>query len=301
MNRKSWPPNLVGAGWIFVSALTFTVMMTLVKFLGTGYPAAVQSAYRQMASLAFMVPIVARQRSAILSTSRPVLLLCTMALSTVSLVLSLYSYQMLHFAEANALSFTRTLWLVPLANLILKEPIGWVRGGAIALGFAGTMVMLNPGGGGVGKGLNELAALAAALTAAGVIICMKTLTRDHKLLTVMAWSAVAGFIFSIIPALFVWRWPSLFDLLLLSAMGVMGVCTQASYIKGLSMGQVAAVAPVDYVRLPLTALFGWLLFQERPESTALLGGGIVIVSTLIISWQEFRAYKMAAAILTSTE
>ncbi|MES1975647.1 MAG: DMT family transporter [Pseudomonadota bacterium] len=295
------PPNLVGAFWILVSAVTFTAMMTLVKFLGTNYPAAVQSTYRQMAILVVMLPYIVREGRRGLSTPRPCLLIATMAMSTAGLVLSLYSYQALPFAEANALSFSRTLWLVPLAAVILREQITKVRAGAALAGFAGVVVMLNPMEGGLHPGWGQIAAIGAALMAALVIVCMKTLMRDHKLGTVMAWGATVGFGFSLVPALFVWTWPTPVDLGLLAAMGLLGVATQASYVKGVSIGEAAAIVPVDYTRLLMAAGLGWVLFGERPAVATLAGGAIVIAATVILSWHELRAYRAAGAVMVSAD
>ncbi|MDX3898968.1 MAG: DMT family transporter [Sphingobium sp.] len=299
-HHNRFPPNVVGGLWIIASAIAFTAMMTLVKFLGNDYPAAVQSTYRQMASLVMMAPIIIHDPRGALASRRPGLIILTMALSTLGLVLSLYSYQLLPFANANALSFSRILWLVPLAALVLRERIGWMRGGAALTGFIGVTIMLEPSQG-FHLGIGELAALAASLMAAIVIICMKTLMREHKLATIMAWSATVGFLFSAIPALFVWRWPSLVDFLLLAIMGVLGVATQASYIKGVSIGEAAAIVPLDYSRLLMAAAIGWLLFDEVPSSSTLIGGAVVIGSTLILSWYEVRTYRAAEAIVAAQE
>jgi drug/metabolite transporter (DMT)-like permease len=123
-----------------------------------------------------------------------------------------------------------------------------------------------------------------ALTVTG----MKFMTRDHTTTTLMAWSAVLGFVLTIPPALFVWRWPSAQDLLLLAAMGVLGTITQACYIKGMAEGDAAVMAPVDYTRLVFAIIFGYLFFADIPNSLTLLGAAIIIASTLYITIRESR-------------
>jgi drug/metabolite transporter (DMT)-like permease len=298
--RRSLAPNLIGAGWVFLSALSFTAMMTLVKFLGEEYPAAVQSAYRQAASLVMISPLLLRDGKRIFVTSRPWLMIGAMALSAYALVLSLSSYQLLQFAEANALSFTRMLWLVPLAAMVLREPIDRARGAATIVGFLGVLVMLHPDHS-LHLGLGQIIALAAAFVTTAVIVAMKLLASGHRTSTILAYSATIGFLFSLVPALFFWRWPTWHDLAILAAMGALGVTTQATYYRGLAVGAAAAIVPVDYTRLPLTALVGWLLFHEVPSLATIVGGGIVIVATLFISWHELRVYRAAARVVTSVE
>jgi drug/metabolite transporter (DMT)-like permease len=117
---------------------------------------------------------------------------------------------------------------------------------------------------------------------------MKVMTRDHTTTTLMAWSAVLGFVLVIPPALFVWRWPSWNDLLLLAAMGVLGTITQACYIKGMAQGDAAVMAPVDYTRLVFAILFGYLLFGDVPDTLTMAGAVIIIGSTLYITVRESR-------------
>ena len=117
---------------------------------------------------------------------------------------------------------------------------------------------------------------------------MKVMTRDHTTTTLMAWSAVLGFVLAIPPALFVWRWPSTRDLLLLAAMGVLGTITQACYIKGMAEGDAAAMAPIDYTRLVFAIVFGYLLFGDVPNGITMTGAAIVIGSTLYITIRESR-------------
>jgi len=122
---------------------------------------------------------------------------------------------------------------------------------------------------------------------------MKVMTRDHSPFTLLVWSAVLGLVFSMPPALFVWRWPEPVDLLLLAAMGVMGTVTQACYIKGMQIGDAGAMAPIDYSRLVFTAIVGFVLFQEVPTWTTIVGAAIVVASTLFITLREQQLSRRA--------
>jgi drug/metabolite transporter (DMT)-like permease len=77
-------------------------------------------------------------------------------------------------------------------------------------------------------------------------------------------------------------------------MGVMGTVTQACYIKGMSIGDAGAMAPVDYSRLVLTTLTGFLLFKEIPSIWTIIGAGVVVASTLFITWREHVAARAKA-------
>lgn len=270
------------------SSAAFTVMTLLIKYLGEDYPAPLQTFYRNVAGLVVMLPLIARAPVAVFRTTRPGLLLFRATAGTLGMILGFYSYQKMPLADANALSFTRTLWLVPLAAFVLKEPVGPRRVLATMIGFLGALLMLQPSTEG-GMGWPAIAALVAALLIALTVTGMKVMTRDHSTMTLMAWSAVLGFVLTIPGAMLTWRTPNPTDLLLLSCMGVLGLITQACYIKGMAEGDAAVMAPIDYTRLVFAVLLGYLLFGEVPDSVTMLGASIIIGSTLYITWREAQA------------
>ncbi len=287
------PRNLRGALWMLLSALTFTVMTTLIKFLGDDYPAALQTFYRQAAGMIVLLPLMLRDPVAVFRTSRPGILLFRSAAGTVGMILAFYAYQVMPLAEANALSFTRTLWLVPLAIFVLGERVGVRRISATVVGFLGVLLMLQPTGSSQMISWAAAAALTASFLFALTVTGMKIMTRDHSTMTLMAWSAVLGLVLSIPPALFVWRWPTLPDLGLLAAMGVLGTLTQWLYIKGMAEGDAAVMSPIDYTRLIFAIALGYALFGDIPNGLTMLGAGVVIASTLYITVREIRLKRAA--------
>jgi drug/metabolite transporter (DMT)-like permease len=304
VNRIELTPNLRGALWMLASALGFTVMTILIKYLGPGYPAALQTFYRQLAGVIVLLPLIARDWRGTFRTTRPGILIFRSSAGVLAMILAFYAYQALPLADANALSFTRTLWMVPLAALVLREPLGPLRIGAALVGFVGVLVMLQPGADGAGAGWlgwPQTAALVSALLFALTITGMKVMTRDHSPFTLLVYAAVLGLVFSLPPALFVWRWPSLPDLGLLAAMGVIGTMTQGFYIKGMQAGEAAVMAPIDYSRLVFAVLAGFLLFHEVPRAATLFGAGIVVASTLFITLREHQLSRRAQAAVPPPE
>jgi drug/metabolite transporter (DMT)-like permease len=282
--------NLRGALWMLASAATFTAMTTLIKYLGDGYSPALQTFYRQAAALVVILPIILRNPVIALRTNRPGILLFRSLAGTLATILSFWAYQEMPLAEANALSFTRTLWIVPLAIFVLRERVGPWRIGATLIGFGGVVLMLQPAVGGA-MSWPTIAALSAAALFATTIMGMKVMSRDHGVLVLTSWSTILGFVLAIPLALHEWRWPGPTDLLLLSLMGVFGLINQLCYIKGMSIGEAAAMAPIDYMRLIFAVLIGYFAFHEVPNGVTMTGAAIVIASTLFITLREARLKK----------
>ncbi|MFN3521498.1 MAG: DMT family transporter [Phenylobacterium sp.] len=279
---------------MLASAVGFTAMTTLIKFLGDDYPAALQTFYRQAAGLIVLAPVIIQRRSAAFATTRPWILIFRASAGTLGVILSFYAFQKMPLADANALSFTRTLWLVPLAAFVVRERVGPLRIGAAVVGFLGVLLMIRPGAGGsFAIGVPALAMLASSLLFALTVTGMKVMTRDHSPMVLLVWSATLGLVFALPPALFVWRWPAPMDLFLLCLMGVMGTLTQGCYIKGMSIGDAGAMAPIDYIRLVFATAAGLLLFHEIPSAWTLAGAGVVVASTLFITWREQHLARRA--------
>ena len=292
-------PNARGALWMLGSAVGFAGMTVLIKYLGDDYPPALQTFYRQAAGFAVLLPIILHHRGAAFATTRPGLLLFRSGAGTIGMMLSFYAFQEMPLADANALSFTRNLWLVPLAAFVVREQVGALRIGAAVVGFLGVLVMIRPGAGGeFALGLPALAMLAASFLFALTITGMKVMTRDHSPTVLLVWGATLGLVLAIPGAFLTWRWPEPLDLGLLCLMGVMGTITQACYIKGMQLGDAAAMAPIDSTRLIFSAGAGYLLFSEIPTIWTLIGAVIIVASTLFITIREqqlARSAKLSAA------
>jgi drug/metabolite transporter (DMT)-like permease len=287
--------NTRGALWMLASAVAFTLMTTLIKYLGADYGPMLQTFYRQLAGLAVMAPFILRDPKAAYRTSRPDIMFFRAGAATVGLILAFYSYQVLPLADANALSFTRTLWIVPLAVFVLGETVGIHRAAATLIGFAGVLVMLQPAGGGLANWKGAAGALGSAFLFAMTVTAMKIATRDTAPAVLLAWAATLGFILSIPLALLEWRWPTPFDFALLCTMGVLGLATQFCYIQGMAAGDAVAMAPIDYTRLVFAVLLGFALFSEVPNLTTMAGAAIVIAATLYITIRESRLKKPPAS------
>ena len=289
--------NMRGALWMLASAITFTLMTSLIKYLGADYSPALQTFYRQAAGLLVLAPIIVRDPVGAFRTSRPGILLFRSLAGTLGMVLAFWAYQEMPLAEANALSFTRTLWIVPLAIFVLGEKIGPWRLGATLIGFGGVLIMLQPSIANA-VGWPAAAALSSAALFAMTITGMKVMTRDHSVTVLMVWSAVLGFVLSIPLAVTEWRWPDPVDLALLAAMGVLGLVTQVCYIKGMALGDAAAMAPIDYTRLVFAILFGLVLFHEIPNLVTMLGALVVIGSTLVITLRDLHSKQRPPPVRT---
>ena len=286
-------PNTQGAIWVLLSGVTFVAMTTLVKHLSGDYPAHVQNFYRQTGSLLVALPLMLSRPNEVLFVPRATMpaLFVRSLLATVGMILLLYTYEAMPMAEANALSFTRPLWVVLLAALLLRETIGPSRIAAVLMGFVGVVIIMRPWGAGAAIGWPHLAALISAVCLAGTITGVKSLTKSLSASSILVWSSIIGELLALPFALADWRWPSVGDLIPLFLIGLLSAANQVLFIKGMAVGEAAVLAPIDYARLVLSVIAGLLVFGEWPDVYTWLGAGVIVVSTLYITIREIRSKR----------
>jgi len=254
-------------------------MAILIKYL-SNYPPAVQALYSAVASLLALMPVIIRSPVAVLSTRRPVMMAVRSGLSALGVVLYYFSFHILPLADANAVAFTRSLWIAPLAAVLLRERVRahcWI---ALGIGFIGILLMAVPTGS-VQSLAGYLTGLASAVVLALAVTNIKILTRTDSPLTIIAWGGVFNIVILLPFAAWEWVWPSPTDFGLLALLGMFSVITQFSYIKGMSTGDAVSMAVVDYSRIIFAVLSGYLVFGEAPTVLALAGTCAIVVAAYL--------------------
>jgi len=287
--------NARGAIWMLASGLSYSVAMALVKLLGDDYSSATQNAVRQFMGLVFLAPFILRDPRSAFTIRRPALMIARCAATSLSIVLAFNSFHALGLAEANALSFTRALFLMPMAALLLGESLDRHKIFATLAGFGGVLVILSPGSAHSLIGWPAAQGLLSALLVSWSVIMVKTMASDHSDLALLTWSTLLGMIFTAPFAAADWRMPTGIDALLLAVMGVLGVVTQACYIRGMTLGEASLMAPLDYVRILFITALGYMLFAELPTMNVYIGSAIIIATALYVTLHS-RRRDLASAV-----
>ena len=209
---------------------------------------------------------------------RTVVGLCAMA-CTFSAILAL------PLAEATTLGFSMPIFATILGALILGEPTGWHRWAAVLAGFAGVLIVAQPGAGHFPL-WGALAGLAGAFLTATVSILLRRITRTEAALTTVFWFSTLSLLpLGIVYALaaqghkpMVW--------LLMIGVGAFGGIGQFAMTSALRFGPVSVVVPMDYSSLLWAALYGWAIFAVLPAAATWAGAPVIVVSGLYIVWRE---------------
>jgi drug/metabolite transporter (DMT)-like permease len=290
---RSLSPNAVGALWMLASAACFTAMAASLKMLADeGYSESQMVFARCAAGFVAILPFTLRMGQSALKVSRPAPLFWRCVYSTLGFFAGFYAFARLPLADAQAITFTRVLFIVVFAAWLLKEQVAWRRWTAVGVGFAGVLLMLRPEASGIG--VPELAAVISALFFALAIVTVKDLTRDHSTVTLVLYTNAFTTIVGLPFAFGGWIMPDLTGWILLALLGLTGVGAQSCFVRALSTGEASLMGLIDYVRLPLAIAAGFFLFHELPDVFSLAGAGVIIGSTLYITWRESRLKRAEA-------
>ena len=271
------------------SGVLFTVHIGLGKFLSNDYEPGLLAFFRSAISLIWVLPFVLRAPLSQFRTKKFGLIFTRSLFGTAGFLFSFYAYSAefgIPLAQFNAISFSRSLFIVILAALILKEHVGPRRWIATGIGFVGVLIMVRPD---TGMDLGSMLALASALCFGGAIILVKSLSRDHTPLVLLTYANLLSAVLTLPVAIMQWQVPdNAGDWGLISLMALSGVLAQMCYITGMSKGDASFLSTVDYLRLPMTALADWLIFQEFPGPLVWVGALVIVASTLYITLRETR-------------
>jgi drug/metabolite transporter (DMT)-like permease len=198
---------------------------------------------------------------------------------------------MIPLAQVFALEFTSPIWVILLSPLLLGEKLTRARLLAAGLGFAGILIVARPDLTQLNPGV--LAAAASAVFFASSSILTKALTRNENILTILFWLALMQFGFGLIGAGYdgAVSLPDRTTLPWLALIGCAGILAHLSLTQALSVAPASYVVPLDFVRLPVIAVVGAVIYAEPLDPYVLLGGAVIFAGIWINIRAELRSNR----------
>jgi drug/metabolite transporter (DMT)-like permease len=129
-------------------------------------------------------------------------------------------------------------------------------------------------------------ALANAATVALSILLVKRLSDSETPLMILTQFAIFSTLLLAPPAIWVWRWPDFWGWVLAVGIALSATVGQYFWVQAFKAGEMSAVAPFEYLRLPFAVFVGWLIWGEMPVVWTYVGAAIVIASALYIAHRE---------------
>lgn len=192
-----------------------------------------------------------------------------------------FSLTLIPLAQVFALEFSTPLWVTLLAPLVLGERLTRLRLATVVMGFVGILIVARPGFGVFSPGL--VTAALAAIGFAGSILFTKMLTRRGPVIGILFWLVVMQAVFGLVcagidgdiarpgPASTAW----------VILIGAAGLFAHFCLTTALSLAPATIVSPIDFLRLPLIAIVGALIYAEPLDPFVLLGSAVIFGANYI--------------------
>lgn len=289
-----------GIACVVAAMLALSIQDSLVKWLGATFPLHQIILTRSLiAAGIILIALGARSKLPTLRTRRWRLHLARGLLLVVANSAFFLALAAMPLAEAVAAFFVAPLFITVLSAVMLREPIGPRRIAAVLVGFAGVVVMVRPGSGVFGP-IALLPVAAAAAYATMQIITRRLGATDGA--ASMAFYVHATFIVASVsmglavgdgrfagtgdPSLeFLlrsWRVPTDGDALLLGLVGLLITAASLLLAQAYRITEPATLAPFEYIALPLSVLWGFLLWGDVPDALALVGMALIVASGVFV-------------------
>lgn len=285
---KKLSPTGLGVAVMLLGMLLFALNDAMGKWLVATYSQGQVILIRSAAALVILVPIVWRAGpSGLVKIERPVLQVARVFFSTAELFCFYFAVAALPLADVMTYWLAAPIYVAALSPFLLGEKVGWRRWTAIAIGFVGVLIALKPSS----ASLTSAALFSILGSAAFAFMMLSGRQLRNTPDTVLAFWQIIGAALAGIVAVFLTPsgWlpvQSGFDLALLGLLGVVAMAAHVLVNRALKLADAATVAPLQYTLLLWAVIFGWLFFGDVPQTSIVLGAGLIVLSGLYIFFRE---------------
>lgn len=201
-------------------------------------------------------------------------------------VLSIITFTTIPLAEAYALIFLSPLFVTLLSLLVLKEHVGPWRWCAVVAGFAGVLLVVRPGLRQLEPG--HFAALCIALLAAIAVILMRTLSKQETRTTMLGFLMLYAILFNGVALMVTGQFtvPTIEQAVILVTAGLFAATGNILILRATRFAPASHLAPAHYSQIVWAAFIGALLFDEFPDTLALIGLVVIASSGLLTVTRE---------------
>ena len=200
------------------------------------------------------------------------------------MLLGFSALQYIPLEQIKAISFITPIIVVVLSVIFLKEKIYLIRIGALVIGLVGVFVILRPGI--VSINIGAYMVLCSCSIWSVVVIITKFAARVDSAFTILSYQYTIVTILSLPIALYFWQSPSSQTIIYLIFAGIAGTIVHLCINTAYKLTELSVLQPVNFSRLLIASLFGFIIFDEVPDIWTIIGGLIIFSSILIITYRE---------------
>jgi drug/metabolite transporter (DMT)-like permease len=243
--------------------------------------------FRNLLAFIVMLPLLKSTGLAAIKMNNTSLFFMRGFVGAIGMIAGFTCLTLIPLAQATAISFSQPLFITIGAAIFLGEIIKARRIAAIIVGIIGMLIIVQPGF--ISFSFGIMLAIISALALSVNALIVKKLTITDTPQTIIIWMVIMLIPITFIPAISVWQWPSFETWLYLWGIAILGTLAHFSFTKSYTMAEITSLEPIGFIKLPIIALLGWMIFEEIPGTWTWVGGLIIFISTIYISQREAKA------------
>ena len=272
-----------------LTGVMFVGVTVAVRYLGTSMNPVQAGFIRYAFGLVMVLPLLSRAGVLSLHSKRIGFHALRGLAHGCGVMLWFFAMSRIPIAEVTALGFTAPVFTTLGAALFLRERLRSFRVIAMLAGFAGALLILRPGFREIDIG--ALAQVAAAPLFACSFLMAKSATRTESSTMIVVMLSIFCTLTLALPALVVWRTPTLEELGLLFTTAVLATAGHYCMTRAFKAAEVSAVQPFTFLQLVWATLLGLVLFDEHLDLWIALGGALIVTAATWMAHREVQSQR----------
>ena len=264
------------------SMLTFAIQDIITKsVLLSGIPLGQVLLVRYSIFTLFAVVLAGGLSQAVagLKSRQPLLQTLRSSSSLLEIVLINTSFVLMPIAKAHAIVALFPIITLILAWLVLREKVSRIQVFTIALGFAGSLIIIGPE---VDVSLSGLVPLSGAIALAAYSILSRYLSWRDSLYTHTLYMGLVGLVLSLPFGIWLWQTPTLSQWMMLLAISTLNIAAQLFFIQALKHASASLLQPYNYTLLLFASMLAFVWLGETPSLSTITGGCLIVIAGLIM-------------------
>lgn len=268
------------------ASVCYVTSATLAHKLGSKYSVFELTFIRAVVAVTLLAPMLARAGRTAFHTRRIGLHVLCGLFTYVAVLCWFYAAARMPVAEFFALQFTTPLFTIALAMVVLRQSVGAKNWLATFIGFAGVLIILRPGI--IEVTLGALAALISSAGYASINTTIKVTSRTDSSTAIVFYVNLLMVPLSLPMAMYVWRMPDWTDWPLIVGVAVSSTVAFVATARAITAADARVVQPVNFLRLPIAAAFGFFFFNQVSDPWTWIGALVIFASTTYVLTRETR-------------
>ncbi len=285
---------IAGVIWVTIAMAMFAGLAVFARAaMNAGLHPFLVVFLRNLFAVAMLLPLLAWRGRGLLHSPQLGLYGWRVAISLFSMLAWFYALALIPVGEVMAIGFLAPLFGTLGAIFLLGERVRVRRWAALIVGFAGAMIILRPGVSPLGPG--QACAVLSAVATGVTAVLIKQLTAKDDPDKIVFLTNVMLTPLSLVPALFVWRWPTWEMVPPLMGMALCAVLGHVALVRGYAATDASLAQTFEFSRLPFTVALAYVAFGETIDLWTWVGALIIFASAVYITRREAQLRRQRAA------